>query len=313
MKRFILPALFILIVVLFALLAGRIEEPLLKWIQGESVSTYEIGESTSLIRVPQMVFVEGGLFTMGCSTEQYDCQENELPAHQVMVSDFYMGKYEVTVAEFEAFIAATGYQTDAEREGFSYVYIDDEEKRYGINWRHNAAEKLWDDSVKYLYAVLNVSWNDATAYCNWLSEVSGKDFRLPTEAEWEYAARGGNKSKGYVFSGSHNIEKVGWYRHDKFSEKESHKIGQKHPNELGLYDMTGNLWEWCNDIYGKDYYKNSPSKNPKGPSESDIEVELRVIRGGGWCTNAKACRVSVREMDIPSFRCGYGFRIVMEP
>lgn len=131
------------------------------------------------------------------------------------------------------------------------------------------------------------------------------NYRLPTEAEWEYAARGGSKSRGYQYAGSDTIGYVAWYRSN--SDSKTHAVGQKQSNELGLYDMSGNVWEWCSDRYDSDYYKNSPSQNPKGPSKGSY----RVIRGGSWLSAPRNCRVARRDYYTPTFRdSGIGFRLV---
>jgi formylglycine-generating enzyme required for sulfatase activity len=250
--------------------------------------------------LPEMVFVKGGTFQMGSE----DGGDDEKPIHSITVSDFYIGKYEVTVAEFEKFIKAAGYKTDAEKEGYSYIWIDKWEKMEGVYWKYDAEgnQKLRSD---YNHPVIHVSWNDATAYCKWLKETTGKGYRLPTEAEWEYAAGGGNKSKGYTYSGSNTIGNVAWYY--KNSDSKTHPVGQKSSNELGIYDMSGNVWEWCSDWYGSDYYKNSSSNNPKGANSGTY----RVLRGGAWDGSPASCRIADRSISTPAYRYNnVGFRVV---
>lgn len=142
--------------------------------------------------------------------------------------------------------------------------------------------------------VETVSWDDCQEFIRKLNSMTGQKFRLPTEAEWEYAARGGNKSKGYIYSGSNNIDSVSWY--DGNSGDETHPVATKSPNELGIYDMSGNVWEWCNDWYGS--YSSSAQTNPTGPYSGS----RRVDRGGGWGCNAWLCRVSDRRRDAPDDR-----------
>ena len=158
-----------------------------------------------------------------------------------------------------------------------------------------------------LFRSINVSWYDAIAYCKWLSKETGKHFRLPTEAEWEYASRGGITSAHYKYSGSNSIDNVGWYSDN--SGVKTHTVGTKRSNELGLYDMSGNVWEWCNDYYNSSYYGSSPSSNPKGPSSGTS----RVLRGGSWDLVKYNCRSAGRSGNYPDGRDGYyGFRIAQD-
>ena len=171
---------------------------------------------------PETVFVAGGSFDMGSNSGESD----EKPVHRVTLGDYYIGKYELTVGEFRSFVEATGYVTEAEQGDGSYVWTGSKwEKRSGINWRYDAAGRERSSS-EARHPVIHVSWNDAVAYCKWLSSKTGKTYRLPTEAEWEYAARGGQSSKGYVWSGNSSAESVGWI--DSNSRKKTHEIGLKH-------------------------------------------------------------------------------------
>ena len=154
--------------------------------------------------------------------------------------------------------------------------------------------------------VEKVSWNDVQEYITKLNQLTGKSYRLPTEAEWEYAARGGAESKGYKYSGSHTLSYVAWYEDN--SNSKTHPVGTKNPNELGIYDMSGNVYEWCSDWYGA--YSSNSQTNPQGPSEGSN----RVIRGGGWDSSARNCRVSIRSLDRADFRnYSLGFRLVLVP
>jgi sulfatase modifying factor 1 len=176
--------------------------------------------------------------------------------------------------------------------------------------------------------VIHVDWYDVVAYCNWLSEeeslapcysgvgknstcdFSANGYRLPTEAEWEYAARGGRKSQGFTFAGSNNPDEVAWY--DANSDDRPHPVGQKQPNELGLYDMSGNLFEWCWDWYGKDYYATSPASDPQGPPapQTSTPWELtRVRRSGSWREKAESVRIAFRSSDSVSYPGDNGFRL----
>ena len=219
----------------------------------------------------EMVFVKGGMFTMGATSEQgSDADSDETPTHSVTLSDFYIGKYEVTQAQWRAVM--------------------------GNNPSYFKGDNL---------PVECVSWNDIQKFIKKLNAQTGKNFRLPTEAEWEYAARGGNQSRGYKYSGS-NDRNNAWYKDN--SSSKTHPVGQKQPNELGIYDMSGNVWEWCQDWYGS--YSSSSQTNPTGPSSGSY----RVLRGGSWYSNARYCRVSSRDgyradISINS----YGFRLVCSP
>ena len=220
----------------------------------------------------EMVFVKGGTFTMGATSEQGSgAASNEKPTHSVTLSDYYIGKYEVTQAQWRAVM---GYNPS----GFK-----------GDN-----------------LPVENVSWDDVQVFIQKLNEKSGKKFRLPTEAEWEYAARGGNQSKGYKYSGSDTLRDVAWY-YDNTGNK-THPVGHKRPNELGIYDMSGNVWELCQDWEG--VYSSSSQTNPTGPSRG----YSRVIRGGSWYGGAGYCRVSYRGSSYSNNRRSYiGFRLVCSP
>ena len=252
----------------------------------------------------EFVFVEGGTFTMGCTEEQSnDCYNDEKPAHEETVKDLYIGKYEVTVGQFAKFIEETNYKTDAEKSDSSLICIDGVKSyKKGVNWRFNAQGTLYDKQ-EYDHPVAHVSWNDAKAYCEWFSGKCGNEVRLPSETEWEYAARGGNLSRGTKYSGSNMINEVAWY--DANSEFTTHPVGGKKANELGIFDMSGNVYEWCSTWY-----------NNFGSEASDVNNEIEnkyiVVRGGSSFLNEKFSRVSYRYSRTPS-TCGgpYGFRLAM--
>lgn len=200
----------------------------------------------------KMIPVEGGTFTMGATTEQgSDANSDEKPTHQVTLSDFSIGETEVTQELWQAVMGSNP----------SY-----------FSGNQQPVEK--------------VSWNDCQTFITKLNQLTGANFRLPTEAEWEFAARGGNKSWGYKYAGGNTIGDVAWYYSN--SNSKTHAVAQKLPNELGLYDMSGNVWEWCQDWYGS--YGSAAQTNPTGPASGSY----RVIRGGGWSYSARFCRVSVR-------------------
>ena len=202
----------------------------------------------------QIVFVQGGSFMMGSNNL------DEKPIHKVTLSNFYIGKYQVTQAQWKAIM--------------------------GNNPSYFKGNEL---------PVEQVSWENVQEFIKKLNAKTGLKYRLPTEAEWEYAARGGKLSKGYKYSGSDNLDEVAW--HDDNSGNKTHPVSQKKPNELGLFDMSGNVWEWCQDWYGSEYYKNSPEINPTGPATGSY----RVNRGGSWIFDADRCRVSRRGYSTPGY------------
>ncbi len=221
-----------------------------------------------------MVYIQGGTFQMGCTDEQTNCDSDEQPVHSVTLSNYKIGKYEVTQEQWKAVM------------GNNPSYFKNCDK----------------------CPVEQVSWNDVQGFIQKLNTMTGKRFRLPTEAEWEFTARGGNKSKGYRYAGSNDIDKVAWYY--KNSDGKTHPVGEKTANELGLYDMSGNVYEWCQDRYDKDYYSISPKNNPKGSNSASS----RVLRGGSWYLDTGYCRSSDRVRDPPDSRYSLnGFRVAETP
>jgi formylglycine-generating enzyme required for sulfatase activity len=221
--------------------------------------------------IQDMILIVGGTFIMGNNKGSSD----ERPEHEVSIGDFYISKYEVTFEEYD-----------------KYCYVSNTERPDDEGWGRGGRP------------VVNVTWYDALAYCEWLSEEKGKKYRLPTEAEWEYASRGGNQSKGFKYSGSNDIKEVGWVWCEM-----THEVGIKHPNELGIYDMSGNVWEWCSDWYSSNYYVNSTNNYPTGP----INGSSRVLRGGSWDIIGQYSRSARREnADPTSAYNSVGFRIVRE-
>jgi len=218
-----------------------------------------------------LLLVQGGTFTMGCTSEQgSDCTADEKPAHQVTLSDFYIGKYEVTQAL----------------------------------WR----SVMGSDPPKLIFKgcdqcpVERVSWGEVQEFLTKLNAKTGRQYRLPTEAEWEYAARGGQKSQGYKYAGSDTIDEVAWYSSN--ANNKTHAVGGKKANEQGLFDMSGNVWEWCSDWYGT--YSSSTQTNPAGPTTGSG----RVYRGGSWRNDSQFARVANRRNLGPTFRgSDLGFRL----
>jgi formylglycine-generating enzyme required for sulfatase activity len=247
--------------------------------------------------LPEMILVEAGSFQMG----SVDGYADEQPVHTVHISrPFYIAKYEVTFEEYDRFCDDT--------------------------LRSRLDDRGWGRGNQ---PIIHVDWYDATDYCNWLSEKEGlspcysgkgkfvecdfsaNGYRLPTEAEWEYAARGGTKSQGFTYAGSDNLDEVGWYADN--SNDRLQPVGQKLANELGLYDMCGNIFEWCWDWYGEDYYAASPASDPLGPPppQSPNPWDFnRVRRSGSWREDAVNIRASVRSFDGPNYPGDNGFRLV---
>ncbi|MGM9678477.1 MAG: formylglycine-generating enzyme family protein, partial [Bacteroidaceae bacterium] len=168
--------------------------------------------------------------------------------------------------------------------------------------------KVWVDSYGLgdEYPAYNISYEDVQSFITKLNSMTGVQFRMPTEAEWEFAARGGNQSKGYTYSGSNTIDNVAWYPSNSGSK--AHPVKQKLPNSLGIYDMSGNVFEWCSDWYGSDYYSSSPELDPTGPTTGSY----RVKRGGGWLSSLTECRCACRSIMKPSYSNHFlGFRLAL--
>ncbi len=264
--------------------------------------TYRQDSIGSEIKTPngdELIYVEGGIFVMGDTWG--DGFYNEKPTHKVELTyDFCVGKYPVTFEEYDRYCRESGAT-----------------KPYDEGWGRGRRP------------VIYVSWNNAIEYCNWLSEKEGlpiayygdgslldenrrkteditkvKGYRLLSEAEWEYTARGGKKSMGYKYSGSNSPDSVAWYASNSGSK--THEVGQKKRNELGLYDMSGNVWEWCSDWWDISYYSKSPTTNPYNSTAGSG----RVTRGGSWFSIAAGVRVAIRDSYSPTRTYNYiGFRI----
>lgn len=221
--------------------------------------------------IPEMIYVKGGTFEMGSDEGERD----EKPRHKVEVSDFWIARTETTVAQWKWFCMSTGRDMP------------------NVPWF----------GFKDDHPIVNISWDDAVAYCYWLRDTTKKNFRLPTEAEWEYAARGGAHGHTAIYSGHQVPDSVAWYGHHSDGTM---KVATKLSNALGLYDMSGNVWEWCSDWYDESYYAYSPVLNPAGPAKG----RFKTLRGGAWDIGARNTRNSYRNPLSPGSRNhNKGFRV----
>ena len=263
----------------------------------------------------EFVFVKGGCYQMGDTFG--DGYNDEKPVHEVCVDDFYMGKYDVTVGDFRKFVNDTGYRTEAETGDGCYGWMGGKfEKQSGFSWKNPGF------SQDERHPVACVSWNDAKAYADWMQRKSSEAARLPTEAEWEYAARGGTTGRNYWGSrvedacGYANVADRAAKR--QFSSWTVHEcddgyvytspVGSFKSNAFGLYDMMGNVWQWTGDWYGENYYGESPKNNPTGPNSG----EGRVLRGGSWSSTSADVRAAFRNGETPASRgSSSGFRLVL--
>jgi len=298
--RFIISALFL---ALFMLLSGVLQAK----------------AAVALFERANFVLIRGGEFTMGSPASEANRQSDETQ-HQVRLSDFLMSKYAVTVAEFRRFVEASGYQTDADNTGFSVIICNCEVNAgKGVNWRCGVSGSVRPQSEEN-HPVVHVSWNDAVAYCKWLSKKTGKQFRLPTEAEREYACRAGSTTPfntgdslttdqaNYGSNCSNNNNLTGVFPQNTVA------VNSFLPNVWGLYNMHGNVWEWCSDRDGENYYNGPKAKervfNPAGPATGSY----RVLRGGSWGNDADCCLSAYRNCGIPHRRSYFiGFRLVLVP
>jgi formylglycine-generating enzyme required for sulfatase activity len=277
------------------------------------------------------VSIEPGTFMMGSPTTEADRDADETQ-HRVTISKhFMMGTTHVTVAQFRAFVNATGYVTEAQKQGTGYAWTGSKwEKVKGATWlRPGFAQG--DD-----HPVVDVSWNDAMAFCDWLSKTEGRRYRLPTEAEWEYCCRAGTTTTYWwgdtpdggaghanCADATARARYPNWPGYFNWTDGYvfTSPVGHFAPNAWGIYDMTGNAWEWCSDWYGK--YPEGDVTDPQGPTaeqatqiraeDSGVVGPQRVMRGGSWHSRPKHGRCALRDHELPSFRnCIKGFRVVLE-
>jgi formylglycine-generating enzyme required for sulfatase activity len=249
-------------------------------VNGESVSSGKVWKEPYLGM--EFVWVKGGCYEMGCGNWTDSCYYDEEPVHTVCVDGFYMGKYEVTFAQYDSFCEETG--------------------------RSKPDDEGWGKGNR---PVINVSWNDARAFAKWLSLKTGRKFRLPTEAEWEYAARSRGLKVKYATSTGGLSRDLANYRgiggRDRWSY--TSPVGSFPPNPLGLYDMSGNVMEWCKDVYNEKAYRHHYRNNPQCTGSGSY----RVIRGGGWNGLPGSVRCAVRGNDTPDDKLYYiGFRLVLD-
>ena len=247
------------------------------------------GTTKDLPLGPRMVYVAGSTFEMG--------NDDAKPVYSVTLGDFWIAQTEVTVGQYLAFCTATNSHWPEWLEKGNNYHVETGSNKY-------YADKGYDRQATQL-PIVGVSWHDAVAYADWLTQKTGFRYGLPTEAQWEYAARGGRLSNGHQYAGSGNIGEVAWTSENANARPQA--VGQKAKNELGLYDMSGNVWEWCSDWYGT--YPNTPQTNPTGPATSPY----RVLRGGSWAITPTGARVANRNNLTPGIRDYYcGFRLVSQ-
>jgi formylglycine-generating enzyme required for sulfatase activity len=297
---------------------------------GTKQITNSIGMKLTLVPSGEFVMGSGesaeatGAFftkTYGDNWLTADLFDDEHPQHRVRITNsFYLGTYHVTRGQFRQFVADTGYKTDAEKGNNPGAYVwNPDKKDFGFfekySWRKAGFEQTDD------HPVVNVSWNDAMAFCKWLSRKEGKTYRLPTEAEWEYACRAGTATRWYCGDDPETLAKVGNVTDATFLAKFlvwpytlkasdgyvfTSPAGSFQPNAFGLYDMHGNACQWCADWYDEGYYAKSPANDPIGPDSGDG----RVLRGGSWCYGPILARSASRYRTTPDKRASaVGFRV----
>ena len=286
---------------------------------GDSEWSNETSQTMSSGPDDGFVEIAGGTFDMGSTSGDSD----EQPIHTVTVSDFWMSPYELTHKEFIIFLNAVGATSAGSYNGHEVIDMDDSDCAIDHNGSFYFGGSGYASTENT--PVIEVTWYGAVEYCNWSSGENGLDaaytisgntitldqskngYRLPTEAEWEYAAGGGSSGRT-TYAGTDSESSLGTYAwYSSNSGSKTHEVGGKQANSLGLYDMSGNVWEWCWDWYGSSYYSNSPSSDPAGPSSGSN----RVSRGGGWRHDAAYCRVAFRYSNTPTnSSSNFGFRAV---
>ncbi len=258
------------------------------------------------VKIPSGSFMMGSAISPSEVASQYggkkEWYEDDVPQHRVTISrPFHMQTTEVTVSQWRSFIKDTGYKTEAETTGGATILLGTKwEKIEGYYWDNPGFEQTEENPVTC------VSWNDVQAFIKWLNRKEGRTYRLPSEAEWEYACRAGSTARFCFGDDLVNLGKFAWYSNN--SNRSTHAVGQKELNAWGLYDMHGNVWEWCQDWYGK--YSSATVADPEGPSSGSA----RVYRGGSAYSNARFCRAAYRGGYQPDGRfTSLGFRLVLTP
>ena len=259
----------------------------------------------------KMVLIHAGSFMMGSPVSEEKRNADETPQHRVTITKpFYIGIHEVTVGQFAQFVATSGYKTEPEKGGFAVGHDGSGYREMPGQYWHMPGFSQEDD-----YPVVDVSWNDAAEFCKWLSKRCGKVVRLPTEAEWEYACRANSTTPFNTGEKLSNDEANydGYYKYGKHATGQRRAspspVGSCKPNAWGVYDMHGNVWEWCGDWYAGSYCPNEKRTDPPGPAAG----QHRVARGGCWYDPPHYCRSAVRGSNAPSMRAdGCGFRVVAE-
>ena len=250
--------------------------------------------------------IPAGKFLMGSPENEPGHKDDEHQHEVVLTQPFHMGVHEVTVGQFKAFVKQTGYRTEAEKNGRGAFRRFAEDGQWksdpGASWHDPKFEQNED------HPVTCVSWNDAIAFCDWLSKKEGKKYGLPTEAQWEYACRAGSQTRFYFGVQQTELTQHAWYWPN--AEVKTHPVGAKKPNCWGLHDMVGNVWEWTADWYAADFYKKSPKADPLGPASG----KTRVIRSAGWSQDVQHCRSAHRNSGSNPSGCSTdtGFRVVCE-
>jgi formylglycine-generating enzyme required for sulfatase activity len=288
-------------------------------LQQQSPPSRPIGDWTNSIGM-RLNLIPAGEFVMGSSDSDKDARDDEKPQHRVRITQpFYLGVHPITRGQFRRFVEATRYQTEAAKDGKGGYGWDEEDLEWvrdpKLTWQTPGIDQTDD------HPVVRVSWNDASAFCDWLSQQEGQKYRLPTEAEWEYACRAGTTKRFSFGDRARALDQYAWYSNNSILQEQqvgegiilmpggTHPVGEKKSNAFGLNDMHGNVWEWCSDWYDEDYYEQSPAADPRGPGRA----AYRVFRGGSWEDVAEDARSACREWRIPEVRGNtLGFRLARD-